>query len=153
MPAVTPTVFRAGPQVDYFPLFSRQSHVVPPAYANLAELQAGLERGQIDAILLTHGFTDHANEQELRTAPNKAITVFGHPQAKARVDKWKIFDSEVIPFRIHSAKSDPLPDTLADLAQRAQHPSAGHALADLAVLYIPTDDWMDPAGNQCVQAG
>jgi len=148
-----------GAQVDYVPFFSRQSHVVPPAMSSLSSLQDTLEGG-ISCILLTHEFTDHTHRETLSTTPSRAIPVLGHPNAVSRVKKWKIFDGPIVPFRIFSHKSgaSALPDPLAGLAagtgaiqqvsadsSKSKHPGLPMSVA---VLYIPTDDWLDPAGNK-----
>ena len=130
-------------------VFSRQHHLVQPAYSSISELETAID-APISAILLSHEFTDHSHEKTLRTA-SSTVPVFGHPLAKVRVDGWQIFDNPVIPFRVYK-KGDlsPLPDTLYSLAKKAQ--AADQQLTalprDVSVLYVPTDDWYDAAGDR-----
>ena len=139
----------SGSQVDYFPLFSKQTHVVPPAFVSLKELEDSLPT-PISAILLSHEFTDHCHQATLETAPDKSIPIFGHPGAKKRIDEWKIFPNPVNPTRIYHKKDSPLPDSLHDLASRskASEVQLEKAPKDVYVLYLPTDSWLDPAGEK-----
>lgn len=115
----------------------------------------------LSAILLSHEFTDHCHQETLKTVPSRDIPVFAHPAAKKRLDGWKIFDNPAVPFRIYNAKKkieSPLPDSLAVLLAENE-PDSGSSdanagrrinlnLNNVKVLYIPTDDWLDPAGNK-----
>lgn len=140
----------SGSQIDYFPLFSKQTHVVPPAFDDLKQLQDSLS-SPISAILLSHEFTDHCHQATLESAPDKAIPVFGHPGAKARLDEWAVFQNPVIPMRIYRKKdATALPDSMSDLASREASSTDRLAAlpADVQILYIPTNSWLDPAGDK-----
>ena len=133
----------------YDPVFSRQTHVVTPAYTSISDLEVVLKT-QISAILLTHEFTDHSHQETLKTA-NSATPVFGHPRAKARVDGWQIFNKPVAPFRVYRNQDlNPLPDSLTSLAELAEwRDTEGTGLPpNVSVLYVPTDSWIDPAGDR-----
>ncbi|KAL7006207.1 hypothetical protein EMMF5_004328 [Cystobasidiomycetes sp. EMM_F5] len=136
----------AGSQVDYVPLFSEQSHAIPPAYSTLSQLEKD-RNIKISSILLSHEFTDHCHEATLKTA-TPSTPVFGQHHAKNRVDGFKIFDRPLAETRTYSSSakdSHPLPNPLSQLANEAGW--SDHSLPDdIAILYIPTDSWVDIAG-------
>jgi hypothetical protein len=70
--------------------------------------------------------------------------VFAHPNAKKRVDGWKIFNEPVHGVRILRKKDSAFPDTLRSLSslQTPEH------LERISVLYVPTDNWLDPAQDK-----
>jgi hypothetical protein len=70
--------------------------------------------------------------------------VFAHPNSKKRVDGWKIFDTPVHPVRILRKKGSVLPDTLKSISSLE---TPAH-LETISVLYVPTDSWLDPAGEK-----
>lgn len=49
-----------GTQTDFHRLFSRQKHIIPAAIKNASEL------GTLDAVVISHEFTDHCHEATLR---------------------------------------------------------------------------------------
>ena len=131
-------------------LFSKQTHVIPPAFSSLKELEDSLPE-PISAILLSHEFTDHSHQATLETAPDKSIPVFGHPGAKKRVDEWKVFSNPVVPVRMYHRKDgSSLPDSMSNLAAAsdASDPHLSKIPGDVGVLYLPTDSWLDPAGEK-----
>ncbi|KAH7031547.1 uncharacterized protein B0I36DRAFT_223330, partial [Microdochium trichocladiopsis] len=98
-----------GPQSDVASWFSTQWHVVAPSVQTIAELQAILgqleTRGDddtsdnnsssyIDAVAISHEFTDHCHEATLRELP-PATPVFATDKAADLIRSWKHFDTVV----------------------------------------------------------
>ncbi len=76
-----------GAQTDFFRYFSSQEHAVPPAIRNLSD---DLDT-QIDAIIVSHEFTDHCHEQTLRSL-SPTIPVFATMNASKRIRRWRYFE-------------------------------------------------------------
>jgi hypothetical protein len=105
----------SGPQTDYVSFFSTQWHAVPPALGSIREVEALCEEVErlsvstvapgdqdpnsnsnsssfIDAIVISHEFTDHCNKATLlQCAPS--IPVFATQKAARIVRGWKHFAS------------------------------------------------------------
>lgn len=67
--------------------------------------------------------------------------MFAHPNAKKRVDGWKIFDNPVHPIRILRKKASVVPDSLQSLSSL----STPKQFENISVLSVPTNSWLDPA--------
>lgn len=89
-----------GPQSDVASWFSTQRHVVAPSVKSIAELNellAELERGEaerpsyIDAVAISHEFTDHCHEATLREVP-PSTPVVATEKAAQLIRSWKHFD-------------------------------------------------------------
>lgn len=116
----------------------------------------------MDAIILSHEFTDHTHEETLGGA-RKDTSVFGHPRAKQRVDKWSIFDLPAGSTPVAGPTYDwseghseddgkaRLPGkTLHRLGEEAGWPTniLSRMPDYISLLYVPTDDRFDPAGDR-----
>jgi hypothetical protein len=75
-----------GPQTDYFRYFSTQEHAVPSSMQNISrDLDV-----QIDAIIISHEFTDHCHEETLRSL-SATIPVFATTNASKLIRRWHHF--------------------------------------------------------------
>jgi hypothetical protein len=75
-----------GSQTDFFRYFSTQEHATPPSIQNISrDLDI-----QIDAIIISHEFTDHCHEQTLRSL-SAIIPVFATTNASKRIRQWHYF--------------------------------------------------------------
>ncbi|KAJ1333204.1 MBL fold metallo-hydrolase [Microdochium nivale] len=98
-----------GPQSDVASWFSTQYHVVAPTVQTIAELQAVLAQlddgpassssspsppSHIDAIVVSHEFTDHCHEDTLRELP-RSTPVIATDKAAALIRSWGYFDTVV----------------------------------------------------------
>ncbi|ORX36228.1 hypothetical protein BD324DRAFT_481731 [Kockovaella imperatae] len=99
-----------GPQSDVASWFSKQWHAIPPALASVPDVEnlcrkvETITPGQedpfdssdhahpIDAIVLSHEFTDHTHQLTLCQMP-KSTRVFAASKAAALVQSWNHFDS------------------------------------------------------------
>ncbi|KAL8795821.1 MAG: hypothetical protein Q9195_001701 [Heterodermia aff. obscurata] len=107
---------RAGVQIDYFPWFSRQRHAIRPVVESIKDLNKcladienviqqrsspsghsqsdAIEKGNsnpyIDAVLISHEFTDHCNEQTLREL-DATTPIFATKAAAAVIRRWHHF--------------------------------------------------------------
>jgi len=81
---VDPWLF--GSQTDFFSFFSTQEHSIPPSIQNIS-VDLGIE---IDAIIISHEFTDHCHEQTLRSL-SRTIPVFATINAAKRIRQWHYF--------------------------------------------------------------
>lgn len=91
-----------GPQSDVASWFSTQWHVVPASVENLddlsnvlLELEGGESSGEtccIDAVVVSHEFTDHCHEATLRQLPS-STPVVATDKAAALIRSWSHFDS------------------------------------------------------------
>lgn len=120
-----------GPQSDVASWFSTQWHVVPPAVHTIDELdellasiegvtREGTARGSlIDAVAVSHEFTDHCHEATLRELP-QTTPVFATELAADLIRSWKHFDTVVTtpgfssetPNWQEALSCSPLPDWL-----------------------------------------
>jgi hypothetical protein len=95
-------------------------------------------------ILSTH-------QETLRTA-RPDIPVFARPNAKKRIDSWKIFDKPPATIRHFNPKVDTsdLPDSLLQLASRAGWSESQRVSLpdDVSLLWVPTDAWFDGTGDK-----
>ena len=101
-----------GEQVDFFPWFSKQSHAVESCVKSTAELNRYLENIEendkhrdppestkiakrnnpfIDAVLISHEFTDHCNEHTLRQL-DVGTPVFATTAAAKVIRAWEHFE-------------------------------------------------------------
>ena len=99
-----------GPQSDYFRSFSTQEHAIPPAIVHLAR---DLD-GPIDAVIISHEFTDHCHEQTLRSLPD-VTPVFATNNACRLIRRWNYFHHV---FEIPLLNDRPEKFTLASLSER-----------------------------------
>ncbi|KXJ88208.1 hypothetical protein Micbo1qcDRAFT_111143, partial [Microdochium bolleyi] len=98
-----------GPQSDVASWFSTQWHIVAPTVKTIAELQNILRQlehddndgnnddktsSYIDAVTISHEFTDHCHEATLRELP-ATTPVFATDKAAALIRSWKHFDTVV----------------------------------------------------------
>ncbi|CAF3007466.1 unnamed protein product [Rotaria sp. Silwood2] len=75
-----------GSQSEFSRYFSTQEHAVKPSIQNInRDLHM-----QIDAIIISHEFTDHCHEQTLRSL-SKTIPVFATTNASNRIRRWNYF--------------------------------------------------------------
>ncbi|KAH6693553.1 hypothetical protein F5X68DRAFT_247875 [Plectosphaerella plurivora] len=89
-----------GPQADVASWFSKQWHVVPPSVKTLAELSSLLgslegataetNASLIDAVAISHEFTDHCHEATLRELP-ASTPVFATEKAADLIRGWRHF--------------------------------------------------------------
>jgi len=75
-----------GSQTDFFRYFSTQEHSVPPSIQNI---DRDLDM-QINAIIISHEFSDHCHEQTLRSF-SATIPVFATNNASKRIRRWNYF--------------------------------------------------------------
>jgi hypothetical protein len=75
-----------GSQTDFFRYFSTQEHSVPPSIQNI---NRDLDM-QINAIIISHEFSDHCHEQTLRSF-SATIPVFATSNASKRIRRWNYF--------------------------------------------------------------
>ncbi|KAJ7292085.1 hypothetical protein C8J57DRAFT_1113835 [Mycena rebaudengoi] len=132
-----------GSQTDYSSLFSRQHHVTPSLCLSIPQVPGG-----VDGVLVAHEFTDHCHEATFRTlAPAQAgtngIPVWAVPNAKRRIESWKLLADPV-------AAITPSRLTLRELGR-----SAGWAQKkiesvpdDVSAMYVDAPGRWDPAGGR-----
>jgi hypothetical protein len=75
-----------GSQTDYFRYFSTQEHAILPSIQNISR---DLDM-QIDAVIISHEFTDHCHEQTLRSL-SATVPVFATTNASKRIRRWNYF--------------------------------------------------------------
>lgn len=127
-----------GPQSDVASWFSTQTHVVPPALATLAELQAvlktlegggdggggggggaesdsgtgkeeieeGQERSYIDAVAISHEFTDHCHKATLLELP-RDTPIYAADVAADLIRSWGYFSANSVITALGLAKDTP----------------------------------------------
>ncbi|KAI8296477.1 hypothetical protein K4K56_003684 [Colletotrichum sp. SAR 10_98] len=94
-----------GPQSDVASWFSTQWHLVEPSIKTMAELNSLLanlenesdgdddaEKPYIDAVAISHEFTDHCHQATLEELP-KSTPVFATDKAADLIRSWNHFDS------------------------------------------------------------
>ena len=95
-----------GSQTDYCTCFSSQEHASP---SSIQDIQRDLAMN-IDAIVISHEFTDHCHEQTLRSL-SPTIPIFATTNAAKRIRRWShfehvytipILDSQPEDFTLHS---------------------------------------------------
>lgn len=148
----------AGAQYDIHPSFSRQIHTFKPHISSLSELEIILANRTppqlIDAILISHPFTDHCHLQTLQTlSPTYQAPIFVGTEKTRAVLKDTRFEHHchVIPLFKKGAATDFLQIRLSDLIT---HPrtddgsqEGAHAFPDdLHMMYIPTSNRLDMTG-------
>ncbi|KAJ6787522.1 hypothetical protein PWT90_02285 [Aphanocladium album] len=101
-----------GPQSDVAAWFSTQHHIVTPAVESLAELQAALRGLQptgtsgtaaadgatssyIDAVAISHEFTDHCHKATLLELPRNT-PIYAADVAADLIRSWKYFDGDAV---------------------------------------------------------
>lgn len=109
-----------GPQSDVASWFSTQWHVVPPSIESMDELNSLLaqledmarEAGQsaIDAVAISHEFTDHCHQATLLELP-RGTPVFATDKAADLIRSWKHFDN-VVTMAAFSGGKGSLQDSL-----------------------------------------
>jgi hypothetical protein len=107
-----------GPQSDVAGWFSKQWHAIPPKYPSIKhveelcksveevlenEVTAEGERW-IDAVVVSHEFTDHCHRQTLEGL-DKSTAVFANDKAIELIKSWKHFDASAI-YEIPSFAKD-----------------------------------------------
>lgn len=102
-----------GTQTDFHRFFSRQAHVVPPSVTSPAEL------GSVDAVVVSHEFTDHCHEATL-CAVNRDVPVFATKVRPIYFDLFSI-NSHRIRIILESCAKD---HGLEPLHERAHDPHA-----------------------------
>ncbi|CAF1166902.1 unnamed protein product [Adineta steineri] len=75
-----------GSQIDYFHYFSRQEHAIQPSIQNITR-DLNIE---IDAIIISHEFTDHCHEETLRSL-SSTIPIYATTNAAKRIRRWNYF--------------------------------------------------------------
>ncbi|CAF1165109.1 unnamed protein product [Adineta steineri] len=75
-----------GSQIDYFHYFSRQEHAIQPSIQNITR-DLNME---IDAIIISHEFTDHCHEETLRSL-SSTIPIYATTNAAKRIRRWNYF--------------------------------------------------------------
>ncbi|KAK3179137.1 hypothetical protein K4F52_009383 [Lecanicillium sp. MT-2017a] len=87
-----------GPQSDVASWFSSQWHVVAPAVATIDDLQAALgqveDGGRVDAVAISHEFTDHCHQATLEELP-RDVPVYAADYAAKLIRGWNHFDSVI----------------------------------------------------------
>lgn len=76
-----------GPQTDYFSWFSTQEHVVRSSVENVEEEL----KTKIDAILISHEFTDHCHEATLKSL-SRQTPIFATKNALNKIRQWNFFE-------------------------------------------------------------
>ncbi|KAF3926298.1 hypothetical protein ABW20_dc0110654 [Dactylellina cionopaga] len=97
----------SGPQSDYFSWFSTQWHAIAPPLRSIREVEefissvdsdgggdGGGGGGEIDAVVISHEFTDHCHKATLLEIP-KDVPVFANDKALEIIRGWKHFDTVV----------------------------------------------------------
>ena len=101
-----------GSQIDYVSWFSEQFHAIPSSVQSINDLGAKLEKGNtkssdqiglddpqsfsrrnrpyVDAIIISHEFTDHCNKQTLLEA-SPSIPVYATRAAASLIRSWNHF--------------------------------------------------------------
>lgn len=77
----------SGPQTDYFRYFSTQEHASPSSIQDINR-DLGVS---IDAVIISHEFTDHCHEQTLLSL-SPATPVFATTNAAKLIRRWNHFD-------------------------------------------------------------
>ncbi|KIW02249.1 uncharacterized protein PV09_06401 [Verruconis gallopava] len=99
----------SGPQSDVASWFSKQWHAIAPHYSSIAAVEAlcwHVERlldaasveekpGKIDAVVISHEFTDHCHEGTMRQLDPKTA-LFANDKAIQLIKSWKHFDQASI---------------------------------------------------------
>ncbi len=105
-----------GPQSDVAPWFSTQWHVVASSVRTLAELNSVLaaleDRAEeatepfIDAVAVSHEFTDHCHQPTLQELP-RTTPVFATEVAAQLIRSWQHFDTVITTPGWQDARPDP----------------------------------------------
>lgn len=111
-----------GPQSDVASWFSTQWHVVAPSVGTVAELNtilksledasSDISESFIDAVVISHEFTDHCHQATLLELP-KPTPVFATEKAAKLISSWNHFDI-VAPTPGFSSSSSSWQSALAD---------------------------------------
>ena len=109
-----------GPQSDVASWFSTQWHVVAPRVKTMAELNKllGMLEGIvpqgtesfIDAVAISHEFTDHCHKATLLELP-KTTPVVATDEAAKLISSWKYFDKVIKTPGFSSSSWNSSPDT------------------------------------------
>lgn len=121
----------SGPQSDVASWFSKQHHAIKPHYSSILQVEelcrdverllgdAVNEDGRlIDAVAISHEFTDHCHEETMRMLDPRT-PVFANDKAIDLIKSWKHFANEnihEIPGFSHkwlSLSKSPLPDFIS----------------------------------------
>ena len=128
----------SGPQSDVASWFSKQSHAIPPALGSIADVehlcrqvetlsssdtstpaQSTSPNSLIDAIVISHEFTDHCHRETLEGC-DRGVPVFATAKAADLIKGWKHFEEviEVPPFDAEGSDwrkttITPLPDWIS----------------------------------------
>lgn len=127
----------ATPQIDGSPIFSRQTRVEPAAFSSLAELDQWLRSkdgaGQVDAVLLSHPFTDHLHPETIADNDSLAVlqraTIFTTSNSLSALRSLKL---SLDPFRVINLES---PAVRQDVEQ------AGYLPSGISIQHLPAKDW------------
>ncbi|KAF3930654.1 hypothetical protein ABW19_dt0206671 [Dactylella cylindrospora] len=99
----------AGPQSDVYAWFSTQWHATPSSIGTISELSEFIrsvdgegpnERG-IDAVFISHEFTDHCHKETLLQIPGY-VPVFANDKAFDLIRGWGHFESVLQPVKFPS---------------------------------------------------
>lgn len=119
-------VWLKGPQVDLFSWFSAQEHAEPSRFQDLNQLNQYLHQAEtrvvgseqpydgdiwsIDAVVISHEFSDHCHEATLKVLPT-TIPVFAPRKAASVVKSWQHFEHIVeISMYVENKKLIHLPE-------------------------------------------
>lgn len=121
-----------GPQTDFFRYFSTQEHAIP---SSIQDINRDLG-ANIDAIVISHEFTDHCHEQTLRSL-SSSIAVFATTNAFKNISRWRHFQYVYeIPWM-----DDRHPENFT-LNKLSQQHAESTMPATISVGYIPEKGFM-----------
>jgi hypothetical protein len=176
-----------GSQSDVASWFSKQSHVVEPALGGIGEVEqfcrkveelsaarnpggadaAGIDGGEsdgeqpalslIDAVAISHEFTDHCHEATLRQC-DPSVPVFANSKAVDLIRGWKHFDTviESPPFdgehsNWREASVDPLPRWIGITRLVSKSDALYYHSAIMITFPLPSDpDDSDPTTTEAI---
>lgn len=135
----------SAPQVDGLPIFSRQTRIETAAFSSLAQLDAWLrlqgKEERLDAVLLSHPFTDHLHPETLTDADSLAIlqrcTVFTTRDALSALRSFKVdLDANKVV-------------NLSSPAVRQDADQPGILPSGIQIEHLPARDWaLSPAWSK-----
>jgi len=176
-----------GPQIDINYYFNRQTHAITPTVSSITndggdtteteattttttETTESTKEGHlppIDAIIISHEFSDHCNYHTLKTADHTRTRVYAHPAAVQIIKEFKLFDDEnifEIPVKgrgvdmdmemdiITTRRSSTTADSNNSITERQEDKREGDLEEEeeentgISIVYIPTNSYTDFTG-------